>query len=304
MFPRAVIALLLCAAAGTAQVTVQVTLDHEQFLRDEPLPVHVRITNRSGQTLHLGQDNDWLSFALEGADHGTVTRLAEAPVQGEFAVESAKVATREVDLAPCYDLSQPGRYQVTATVRIRDWNEELTSKPLPFEIIRGTKLWEQDFGVPAADGVPEARRYVLQQAHYNKSLKLYARVTDAADVRVLRVFPLGTLVSFSQPEAQVDKASNLHVLFQTGARSFLFHEINPNGDVVLRQSYDYSATRPTLRATEEGRIYVSGGMRRLTTSDIPPSLSGIPPASQPRSGASPTNAPATRPDTNAAPKKK
>jgi len=115
-------------------------------------------------------------------------------------------------------------------------------------------------------------RYALQQASYRRQLKLYLRLTDVSENRVFRVFPIGPLVSFSQPEAQLDKASYLHVLFQTGARSFLFHVINPEGEVVLRQSYDYTETRPTLRANPEGRIYVGGGARHLTATDIPPSL--------------------------------
>jgi hypothetical protein len=96
--------------------------------------------------------------------------------------------------------------------------------------------------------------------------------------KVFRVFPIGPLVSFSQPEAQVDRTSYLHVLFQTGARSFLFQAINPDGEVVLRQSYDYTASRPVLRANDEGRIFVAGGARRLTASDIPPSLTSTQPA--------------------------
>src|SRR6185503_3087057 len=106
-------------------------------------------------------------------------------------------------------------------------NEEISSKPRMFQIVRGTKLWEQEFGVPGPAGTPEARKFILQQANYQKSLKLYLRITDGSDNVVYRVFPLGQLVSFSQPEAQIDKASYLHVLFQTGARSFLFQVVSP-----------------------------------------------------------------------------
>jgi hypothetical protein len=173
---------------------------------------------------------------------------------------------------PCFDLSQPGRYTVTANVRIKEWNEDVTSKPKGFEIVRGTKLWEQEFGVPLNPGAPESRKYTLQQASYRKQLKLYLRVTDLDDHRVFRVFPLGPLVSFSQVEAQVDKTSDLYALFQTGARSFLFYVINPNGEVLIRQTYDYAATRPTLRSNDEGRIFVMGGSRRPTGSDIPAAL--------------------------------
>ena len=283
-------AALSAAPAGLAQVSVEVVLDQDQFLRDEALPAQVRITNRSGQTLHLGRDNDWLSFTLERVEGGAVSKLAEAPVQGEFDLESANVAKRQVNLTPCFDLEQPGRYQVTATVKIKEWNQELSSKPRPFEVVRGTKLWEEEFGVPTDGGVPEARKYILQQANYRKQLRLYVRICDLTEQRVFRVFPFGPIVSFNHPEAQVDRTGYLHVLFQTGARSFLFCVVSPEGDTVLRQSYDYGATRPTLRPNDEGRIFVGGGVRHLTANDIPPSLTSATEGPVDRPGsAGPTN---------------
>ena len=123
--------LLLAAAIlpATGQLAVEVVVDRDQFLRDESLPVKVRVTNRSGQPLRLGADNEWLSFSVEGPETGTVFKTAEVPVKGEFTLESAQVATRQVDLSPCYDLSQPGRYTITATVRIKEWGNETASRP-------------------------------------------------------------------------------------------------------------------------------------------------------------------------------
>lgn len=273
ILPLTVALLLGATLLSTAQVTVEVVVEQAQFLRDEPLAVKVRVTNRSGRTLQLGQDNEWIAFAIESLDGAVVSKLAEPQVSGSFALESAQVATRLVDLMPCFDLSQPGRYTVAATVKIKEWDDEVAGKPKPFEIIRGTRLWEQAFGLPASGGgPPEVRKYVLQQASYRKELRLYLRLTDADEQRVFRVFPLAPMVSFSQPEAQVDKASYLHVLCQTGARSFLFYVINPDGEVILRQTHDYAATRPVLRSTDEGRIIVAGGARRVTAADVPAPL--------------------------------
>ncbi len=292
ILPFTVIGLLGTAYFAAAQVSVEVVLDQDQFLRDESLPVKVRITNRSGQTVELGKDNEWLSFAVDSLDGKVVNKVSSPSVSGEFTLESARVATRQVDIAPSFELNEPGRYSVVATVKVKVWNEEVSSKPRPFQIVRGTKLWEQEFGVPTASGTPEARKFTLQQANYQKSLKLYVRVTDASDNIAYRVFPLGQLVSFSHPEAQVDKSSYLHVLFQTGARSFLFQVVSPDGDIVLRQSYDYAERRPTLRANDEGRIFVAGGVRRMAASDLPVSFTSDPSAPVTSPGPSvQTNAP-------------
>lgn len=278
ILPLTVLLIVTTAVPAVAQLAVEVVVDQEQFLRDESVPVKVRVTNRSGQTLRLGMDNDWLGFTVDGVDSGSVTRLAEVPVKGEFVLESAHVATRTVDLAPCFDLSQPGRYNVTATVRVKEWGTETSGKPQRIEVVRGTKVWEQEFGVPAVSGAPETRRYILQQANYQNRLMLYLRLADLEDNKVFRVAPLGPLVSFSRPEAQVDRNSELNVLFQTGARSFLFFVIRPDGGVAIRQAYDYAGTRPALRQTEEGRIFVGGGTRRVTPNDIPAPLAAVAPA--------------------------
>ena len=59
--------LLLAATLSpvSAQVTVELTPEQEQFLPAESLVVAVRITNRSGQNLRLGQGEDWLTFSVE-----------------------------------------------------------------------------------------------------------------------------------------------------------------------------------------------------------------------------------------------
>src|SRR5262245_49003959 len=119
--------LLASVSLLTAQVTVEIIFDQEQFLRDESLPTKVRITNRSGQTLQLGKEADWLTFAVERRDGSTTSKLSDVPVQEEFSLESSMAAVRRVDLMPYFDLSEPGHYKVTALLKIKQWNEEVSS---------------------------------------------------------------------------------------------------------------------------------------------------------------------------------
>ena len=295
--PLTVVVLAAVISHAAAQLSVEIITDQEQFLRDESIQLKVRVTNRSGQTLRLGTDNDWLSFNVDSHEGVAITKLGDVPVRGEFLLESAHVATRLVDLAPSFDLTEPGRYVVTATVRVKDWASEISSKPKRIEVVRGTKIWEQEFGIPVPSGFPEVRRYILQQAQYQKQLRLYLRIADANDQTVFKVQPLGTLVSFSRPEAQVDQNSDLNVIFQNGARSFSFLVVRPDGNITLRQTYDYTSTRPSLRANDEGRIYVSGGVRRYTAGDIPtplPPPTNVVDAVITNIPAAPTNTPAER----------
>ena len=134
--------VLLTFFSAPAQVTVDVGLDQEQFLPSESLPVAVRITNRSGQPLHLGTDANWLTFSVESVGGPVVVKKADVPVQGEFEVGSSQVATKRVDLAPYFALTRQGGYRVTATVRIKVWNADIPSPPQSFNAVSYTHLGE------------------------------------------------------------------------------------------------------------------------------------------------------------------
>ncbi|MBI3852193.1 MAG: hypothetical protein HY298_18205 [Verrucomicrobia bacterium] len=267
------VALLASVWRLSAQVSVEVALDQDQFLASETLRVAVRITNRSGQTLHLGEDGDWLTFSVEARDGFVVSKSGEIPVTGEFALDSSKMATKRVDLTPYFNLTKAGRYTVIATVRIKQWDKQYVSKPKSFDIIRGAKLWEQEFGLPLAVGAnnqqPEVRKYILQQANYLKQLRLYLRLTDASEGKVFKVIAIGPIVSFARPEPQVDKFSNLHILYQTGPRAFSYTVINPDGDIIVRQTHEIANTRPRLQPGGDGDFIVVGGMRRPAPNDLP-----------------------------------
>ncbi len=258
------IALCVSLLEARAQLSVELIVEQQQFLKDESMPIKVKITNRSGQTLHFGKEADWLTFSVDNRDGSLVSKLREVPVPGEFDLESATVATRQVDVMPYFDFTRPGRYHIAATIKVRDWDQEISSKPAVVEVKRGGKIWEQQFGVPKQQGAPESRKYILQQATFLKDQTLYVRVTDADENRTFRVFPAGRLLSFSRPEAQVDRDSKLHLLFQNGPHSFLYSVVKPDGDLLLRQTYDFVAGQSVrLKQQEDGFIFVSGGVRRM-----------------------------------------
>src|SRR5690606_34900707 len=70
--------------------------------------------------------------------------------------------------------------------------------------------------------------------------------------------------------AQIDKWSNLHVFYQDAARTFRYFVIMPNGAILTRQTWELGQTKPGLTMNSEGRISVTGGVRRVSASDLPP----------------------------------
>jgi hypothetical protein len=274
-FGALVLAALICRPAS-AQITVEVVPDQEQFLPSEAVKVAVKITNRSGQPLHLGAEPNWLTFDVESADGLIVIKNAEVPVLGEFDLASSQVATKRVDLAPYFGLTKPGRYRAIATVRIKDWRAETASPPKNFDVITGAKLWSQDFGLPVPAGatnpVPEVRKYTLQKANYLRTqLRLYVEVSDPAEAQVFKVVNIGKTVSFSTPETQLDRSSNLHVLWQSGAAYFTYAVVNPDGALLQQEVYDYTSPdpRPRLSLADDGTVTVYGGVRRVQPEPMP-----------------------------------
>jgi hypothetical protein len=262
---------VLTSFRAAAQVSVEITMDQEQFLPSEAVPVAVKITNRSGQQLHLGAAADWLTFSVESTDGFIVIKNAEVPVTGEFDLESSQIGIKRVNLQPYFQMGRHGRYKVIATLRIKDWSASVNSAPKTFDVVNGAKLWSQDFGVPGVtNSPPEVRKFTLEEANYLRlQLRLYVRVSDQSESQVFKVTTLGQMVSFSDPDAKVDRTSQLHVLWQAGAQVFNYALINANGEVVRQEVYNNAGSRPRLVVNEQGEVAVAGGTRRVKPEERP-----------------------------------
>ena len=270
-FPLVLVLAALTAFRAAAQVSVEITMDQEQFLPSEAVPVAVKITNRSGQQLHLGAAADWLTFSVESTDGFIVIKNAEVPVTGEFDLESSQIGIKRVNLQPYFQMGRHGRYKVIATLRIKDWSASVNSAPKTFDVVNGAKLWSQDFGVPGVtNSPPEVRKFTLEEANYLRlQLRLYVRVSDQSESQVFKVTTLGQMVSFSDPDAKVDRTSQLHVLWQAGAQVFNYALINANGEVVRQEVYNNAGSRPRLVVNEQGEVAVAGGTRRVKPEELP-----------------------------------
>jgi len=269
--------MVFLLAAGTllGQVTVETVFEHEQYLANERVRVGVRITNFSGQTLRLGSSPDWLDLMVETESGELVSQRSDPPIVEPFEVPSSSRATRWVDLIPHYDVGHVGLYKVTPTVRLAELGQTVIGKPASVQVTGGARIWEQDFGVRLAEGPAagalEVRRYALIQAMNQKTVTLYVRVSDQQEAQVFNVIPIGPVLAFSRPEAQVDHSGLLNVLSQTSARQFTYCVISPSGELTVRQAHRYTNSRPALRASEDGSVIVRGGIRTISPSDLPQS---------------------------------
>jgi hypothetical protein len=252
-------------------------LDQKEFLSDEDMQLKLLIENSSGQDIYLGKSNDWITFTVTKDDNSMVSPLGDGEVANEFKVDSARGRTLTFNLTPFFDFRQPGRYTVKAVFKIPQWGKEVSCDPVSFTVINGLRLPMPDFtvGIPPRNGeinaAPEVRRYFLEKVTTPKEMKLYCRLTDATGAKTLRAFPISMMTGFSEPEAQTDQFSNLHVLNQSGGQAYTYVEIDTHGLILERQTYDITGTRPRLHGDTNGGIVVEGGARRVSAGDIPPS---------------------------------
>jgi hypothetical protein len=268
-----VITLLLAGfgwfGAG-AQVTVDIHSDQNEFLPGEAIPLAIKITNLSGQQLHFGGDPGWLAFSVESTDGFNVVKISEVPVPAQFDLFSSQAGTLHVDIAPCFQINRIGHYKVTAYLHVKDWPAAITSSAKEFDVVTGVKLWSEEFGLPAADSPPEMREFSLEKANYlRQQLRLYLELTDTAESHIYKVIPLGPMVAFGYPEERIDRTSQLHVLWQTGAQSFSYCVVSPEGLLLQRDLYELINTRPHLKVDDNGEVTVEGGFKRTPAADIP-----------------------------------
>ena len=249
-----------------AQLQVDIHLDQHRFLRDERLPVAVRITNRSGRPLKVGHAADWLSFSVETREGKVISPMRDIEAGGQFQLEPADSVSKAIDITEGFDLSQPGSYRVSASAKFSEIDFVGMSVTVPFEIVRGTQLWEEVCGAPETNGVTRWIRYSLLHANHTRPLLLYARIADEEETRPARVFPLGNSVSFSTPERIIDGTSRLHVLFQSGPRGFDYARVTPRGVLEEKRSYELlPSSRPRLKMNEDGQVLVVGGLSLVST---------------------------------------
>ncbi len=277
----AVLFVLLCAVAQSVMaqlngVTLDLDLDQQQYLSGEDVRASLTIVNRSGQPLILGATTNWITFDVVGEHEYVVHKLAEMPVKQAFTLLTGQTIVREFNITPYFDFRKPGRYALRAVVSVPRWKQEMACKPAIFSVEKGTpltNLGDLAFGVPLPAGAPtnappDIRRYGLLRVSFIDQVRLYFQLSDGSG-RALRVYPLARIVDFRDPEAEMDRANHLHVLVQTGAHVFTYCEMDTSGTLLARQYHEYAESRPKLRLSDDGHVFVGGGRRLLTSNDYP-----------------------------------
>jgi hypothetical protein len=289
--------LLPLARCQDSGVSAELSLDQNQLLPDEKMYLKLTIQNRSGRDLLLGTESNWLTFSVQGEKKELVAQLRDDRdyCTNETTIPAGLTASRDFNMTPYFDFRQPGHYSIKATIRIPQWGLDVLVPPVSFSIVNGIRLAnmpDMTVGVPflqSSNQPPVIRKFFLERSDIPGNIQLFVRVTDATGNRTWRLVPIGPYFSFTPPAVMLDRYNDLHVLHQTKAQLFTYCVIDTLGQILERQTYQYTDQRPVLRGDGSGGVAVAGGARVVTASDLPPpqTLPVVTPAA--------TNSPGARP---------
>ena len=278
---------MLCAAAATAHAQIQVELNFKriQYIAHEPILATIKIANNSGRDIDLHDDNGqhWFGFEIQAGDDRLLAPLKQGAAEPPLHIESGKTVTRKINLTSLYPVHDFGAYHVRANVYFPDLNKFFYSATKVVQVGDARPIWQKTVGVP--DGLPgagETRTYSLLSNRLVDHTSLYVRVENRDTGAVYTTYSLGRIIASDDPQAEVDRANQLHVIHCAAPRTWAYSHVGLNGELLAHSTFLESKSRPRLRHRPDGAIAVSGGILDVPVADSKrspaPKLSDRPPS--------------------------
>src|SRR3954452_11622061 len=277
--------VLLAAATARAQIQVELSFKRLQYTAHEPIMATVRIANNSGRDidLHDNSGQHWFGFEITEGEGRLLGPLQQEAGEGALHVEAGQTVTRKINLTSLYPVHDFGAYHVRANVFFPDLNKFYYSATKVVQVSDARPIWQKTVGVPEGmPGAGEVRTYSLLSNRFVDHTSLYVRVENRDTGVVFTTYSLGRIIASQDPQAEIDRANQLHVLHCASPRSWAYSHVGLNGELLAHSIFLETKTRPHLRHTPDGSIAVNGGKL-----DVPiaaskhtpaPKLSDRPPA--------------------------
>jgi hypothetical protein len=256
-------ALLLVAGTAQAQIQVQLSFKRLQYIAHEPILATVTIANNSGRDIDLHDDSGqhWFGFEVNAGQGQLLAPLRQAAAEPALHIEAGKTVTRKINLTSRYPVHDLGAYHVRANIFFPDLNKFFYSTTKVFQVGDARPIWQKTVGVP--EGMPragEVRTYSLLSSRLLDHTALYVRVENKESGVVYTTYSLGRVIENGEPQAEIDRANQLHVLHCAAPRSWAYSHVGVNGELLAHSTFLETKTRPRLRHTPDGSIAVNGGM--------------------------------------------
>ena len=275
--------VFLFATAVDGQIQVDLKFKRLQYIAYEPVVATVAITNLAGRDIELrdADGQSWLGFEVTGNEGQPIAPLNGENAQPPLKIETGQRVTRQIDLGPLYPVHDFGPYHVRTNIYFADLGKYFYSGTRVFEVTDARPIWQQTVGIPNGVASPGAERtYSLLTNRFPDHTSLYVRVQDKDTGVVYATYSLGRSIAFEQPQAEIDRANQLHVLHCAAPRAWSYSRIGLNGELLSHSSFMETNTRPRLVHAENGEVAVRGGMIETpaqTSRSTAPKLSDRPP---------------------------
>jgi hypothetical protein len=275
--------VLLFAAAAHGQIQVDLKFKRLQYIAYEPVVATLGITNLAGRDIELrdADGQSWLGFEITGSDDEPIAPSNGENAQPPLKIEAGQRVTRQIDLGPLYPVHDFGAYHVRTNVYFADLAKFFYSPTRVFEVTDARPIWQQTVGIPTgvtASG--DVRTYSLLNNRFPDHTSLYVRVQDKDSGIVYATYSLGRTIGSEQPQAEIDRANQLHVLHCAAPRAWSYARIDLNGQLLEHSSFMETKNRPRLVHSSNGEVAVRGGMMETparTSRGTGPKLSDRPP---------------------------
>ena len=254
--------LFLLVARGEAQIQIDLRLKRLQYIAYEPVMATLSITNLAGRDVDLrGADGQpWFGLEVTGSEGQPIAPLATDNTQLPLKIEAAKRVTQKINLTSLYPVHDFGTYHVRAHIYFADLTKFFYSQTKVFEVTDARPIWQKTVGIPeGTPGPGSARTYSLLTNRFPDHTSLYVRVEDKDSGIVYATYSLGRAIAFDEPQAQLDRANQLHVLHCAAPRSWSYSRVGLNGKLLAHSSFMETKTRPRLFHAADGTITVAGG---------------------------------------------
>ena len=258
----AVAGLGLIAGSAAGQIQVELKFPRLQYIAYEPVVADVTITNFAGRDVALRDNGSqvWFGFEVTGSEGQPIPQIARV-TSDPLNVGAGQRVTRKINLTPMYGVHDLGTYRVRAHIYFGDPSKFFYSQTKVFEVTDARPIWQKTVGTPADGGATgNARTYSLMTNRFPDHTSLYVRVEDKDSRMVYATYSLGQMIVLDQPQAEFDKANQLHVLYCAAPRVWSYARVGLNGELVSRASFSETKSRPRLVHAANGVIKVAGGM--------------------------------------------
>src|SRR5438128_3897620 len=279
-----IVCVFLFAVRGEAQIQVDMKFKRLQSVAYEPVVATLAISNLAGRDgeLHDTVGQSWCGFDVTGSECQPIPAIATDSAQLPLKIGAGQKVAQRINLTPLYPVHDFGTYHVRAHIYFADLEKFFYSATRVFEVTDARPIWQQTVGIPDGVAAPgDARTYLLLTNRFPDHTSLYVRVQDRDSGIVYATYSLGRSIAFEQPQAEIDRANQLHVLHCAAPRAWSYSRIGLNGELLTHSSFMETKTRPRLIHGTNGEIAVRGGVIEAPVAqgarDTAPKLSNRPP---------------------------